>query len=90
MNKLLPVVISNPGKKSLVYKARDWLMAALTFSLWMGLFFKFYLFIFEENALAVSMITATLAKLVVLGFLVTFLVFHCWAIYNRYLYNQRK
>ncbi|MCE8018643.1 hypothetical protein HOP51_00725 [Halomonas sp. MCCC 1A11036] len=90
MNKLAPVVIHNPTKKSLVYKARDGLMVALTFFLWAGLFFKFYLTIFEGEMLALSMITVTLAKLIVVGFFVTFLIFHCWAIYNRYLYNQSR
>ena len=47
-----------------------------------------YLFFIVEEAILEQLVGSVMIKLVLVGFLVTFLTFHCWAVYNKYLYTS--
>ncbi|MCE8004815.1 hypothetical protein [Billgrantia ethanolica] len=90
MNKLHPVVINNPGKRSLSYRARDLSITALTLAVWLTLIVKTTLSIISSDVWIMTIATSWMPRLIVLGFVLTFLSFHCWAIYKRYLYHRRQ
>lgn len=90
MNKLHPVVINNPGKRSLSYRARDLSITALTLAVWLTLIVKMAISIVSSDVWIMTVATSLLPRVIVLGFILTFLSFHCWAIYKRYLYHRRQ
>ncbi|SEF81855.1 hypothetical protein [Billgrantia desiderata] len=90
MNKLHPVVINNPGKRSLSYRARDLAITALTLAVWLALIAKTIISIVSSDVWILTIATSLLPRVIALGFILTFLSFHCWAIYKRYLYHRRQ
>ncbi|MDN3561518.1 hypothetical protein [Vreelandella neptunia] len=87
-NKLMPVIIDNPCQKSWGYRSRDTLITLVTLVLWALVMSRMYLFFIVEEAILEQLVGSVMIKLVLVGFLVTFLTFHCWAVYNKYLYTS--
>ncbi|MBF59780.1 hypothetical protein [Halomonas sp. FeN2] len=87
-NKLMPVIIDNPCQKSWGYRSRDTLITLVTLVLWALVMTRMYLFFIVEEAILEQLVGSVMIKLVLVGFLVTFLTFHCWAVYNKYLYTS--
>ncbi|MFG6667406.1 hypothetical protein ACGK9R_09890 [Halomonas sp. HNIBRBA4712] len=85
-NKLTPVIIDNPCQKCWQYRTRDTLMALVTLGLWLLVLSRLYDFYAVEEALLERLYSATMLQLLVAGFIATFLAFHLWAMYNRYLH----
>ncbi|RUR26048.1 hypothetical protein ELY33_17390 [Vreelandella andesensis] len=87
-NKLVPVIINNPCQKSWDYRIRDFLITLATLALWGLVAAKLYMFFIVEEAIIEQLIGSVMIKIVLIGFLVTFLTFHCWAVYNKYLHTS--
>ncbi|UBR52181.1 hypothetical protein KF947_21555 [Halomonas sp. FeN2] len=84
----MPVIIDNPCQKSWGYRSRDTLITLVTLVLWALVMTRMYLFFIVEEAILEQLVGSVMIKLVLVGFLVTFLTFHCWAVYNKYLYTS--
>ncbi|MCB8890320.1 hypothetical protein [Vreelandella malpeensis] len=85
-NKLTHVIIDNACRKGWQYRARDGVMALVTLALWLMVLSRLHAFYAVEDAILAQLMHSTMLQLLVAGFIVTFLTFHAWAIYNRYLY----
>ncbi|MCP1314359.1 MULTISPECIES: hypothetical protein [unclassified Halomonas] len=85
-NKLTPVIIDNACRKGWQYRARDSVMALITLALWLMVLSRLHAFYAVEDAILAQLLNSAMLQLLVAGFVVTFLTFHAWAIYNRYLY----
>ena len=46
------------------------------------------MFFIMEEAIVEQLYSSVMIKVVLIGFVVTFLTFHFWAVYNRYLYTS--
>ncbi|WP_447928823.1 hypothetical protein [Vreelandella sp. EE27] len=88
MNKLIPVIIDNPCQKCWQYRTRDAVMATATLALWLVVLSRLHGFYMLEEAIIDQLYGSTMLKMLVAGFITTFLTFHLWAIYNRYLYTS--
>ncbi|EHA17357.1 hypothetical protein [Halomonas sp. HAL1] len=87
-NKLVPVIIDNPCQKGWGYRTRDILITLATLVLWMLVITRMYMFFIVEEAILEQLYSSVMIKVVLIGFVVTFLTFHFWAVYNRYLYTS--
>ncbi|CAM0554076.1 hypothetical protein EHLJMEHL_04174 [Vreelandella titanicae] len=87
-NKLVPVIIDNPCQKGWGYRSRDTLITLATLALWVLVMTRMYMFFIVEEAILEQLVGSVMIKVVLVGFLVTFLTFHCWAVYNKYLYTS--
>lgn len=87
-NKLLPVIIENPGQKGWAYRTRDAVITLATLILWLLVMSRLYVFFIMEEAVLEQLYGSFMIKAVGVGFILTFLTFHCWAVYNRYLYTS--
>jgi len=87
-NKLMPVIIDNPCQKGWGYRSRDTLITLVTLVLWALVMTRMYMFFIVEEALLEQLVGSVMIKVVLVGFLITFLTFHCWAVYNKYLYTS--
>lgn len=87
-NKLVPVIIDNPCQKGWGYRSRDTLITLATLALWVLVMTRMYMFFIVEEAILEQLVGSVMIKVVLVGFLVTFLIFHCWAVYNKYLYTS--
>ncbi|WGI23829.1 hypothetical protein QEN58_10760 [Halomonas alkaliantarctica] len=87
-NKLMPVIIDNPCQKGWGYRSRDTLITLATLALWILVMTRTYTFFIVEEAILEQLIGSIMLKIVLVGFVVTFLTFHCWAVYNKYLYTR--
>ena len=87
-NKLVPVIIDNPCQKGWGYRTRDILITLATLVLWMLVMTRMYMFFIMEEAIVEQLYSSVMIKVVLIGFVVTFLTFHFWAVYNRYLYTS--
>ncbi|OWV28322.1 MULTISPECIES: hypothetical protein [Halomonas] len=87
-NKLMPVIIDNPCQKSWGYRSRDTLITLATLALWVLVMARLYMFFIVEEAILEQLYASIMIKIVLVGFLVTFLTFHCWAVYNKHLYTN--
>lgn len=87
-NKLMPVIIDNPCQKGWGYRSRDTLITLATLTLWILVMTRTYMFFIVEEAILEQLIGSVMIKIVLVGFLVTFLTFHCWAVYNKYRYTS--
>jgi small-conductance mechanosensitive channel len=87
-NKLVSVIIDNPYQKSWGYRSRDMLITMITLILWGLVMAKVYMFFIVEEAFLEQLYGSVMIKLLLVGFVITFLTFHCWAVYNQYLYTS--
>jgi|TARA_A100001518_G_C1190188_1_gene36024 hypothetical protein len=87
-NKLVSVIIDNPYQKSWGYRSRDTLITLATLILWGLVMAKVYMFFIVGEAFLEQLYSSVMIKLVSVGFVLTFLTFHCWAVYNQYLYTS--
>ena len=87
-NKLVPVIIDNPCQKGLGYRVRDTIITLATLALWVLVVVKMYMFFFVEEEILGQLYDSVMIKVVLIGFVVTFLTFHCWAVYNQFLYTR--
>ena len=87
-NKLAHVIIENPCQKSWGYRSRDTLIALATLILWLLVITKLYMFFIMEEAFLEQLYASIMIKIVLVGFLVTFLTFHCWSVYNKHLHTS--
>lgn len=87
-NKLAHVIIENPCQKSWVYRSRDTLIALVTLILWLLVITRLYMFFIMEEAFLEQLYASIMIKVVLAGFLVTFLIFHCWSVYNKHLHTR--
>lgn len=87
-NKLVPVIIDNPGRKSWGYRTRDIIITLATLTLWLLVMSRLYMFFIVEEAILEKLYSSVMIKLVLIGFVVTFLTFHFWVVYNRFLYTS--
>ena len=87
-NKLVPVIIDNPCQKGWGYRSRDILITLATLALWILVMTRMYMFFIVEEAILDQLVGSVMIKVVLIGFLVTFLTFHLWAVYNKYLYTS--
>lgn len=87
-NKLVPVIINNPGQKSWGYRFRDIIITLATLILWLLVMSRLYMFFIVEEAILEKLYSSVMIKVVLVGFVVTFLTFHLWAVYNRFLYTS--
>ncbi|UYG01361.1 MULTISPECIES: PgaD family protein [unclassified Halomonas] len=87
-NKLMPVIIDNPCQKCWQYRTRDTVMALATLGLWLVVLSRLHTFYTVEDAIIEQLYSSTMLQLLAAGFIVTFLTFHLWAVYNRYLYKN--
>lgn len=87
-NKLMSVVIENPYQKSWGYRSRDALITLTSLGLWGLVLAKLYLFFILGDAVLTHLAESMMLKIVLIGFVVTFLTFHCWAVYNQYRYTS--
>lgn len=87
-NKLVPVIIDNPCQKGWDYRTRDILITLATLALWGLVVARLYMFFIVEEAIIEQLIGSVMIKIVLVGFLVTFLTFHCWSVYNKYLHTS--
>ncbi|HSP30552.1 MAG TPA: hypothetical protein VLO13_00820 [Halomonas sp.] len=87
-NKLMPVIIDNPSQKGWGYRTRDTIMTLATLVLWILVITRLYMFFIVEEAILEKLYSSVMIKVVLVGFVVTFLTFHCWAVYNKYLYTS--
>ncbi|MDQ7731068.1 hypothetical protein QT231_00030 [Halomonas sp. SpR1] len=87
-NKLMPVIIDNPCQKSWGYRSRDTLITLATLTLWILVMARLYMFFIMEEAFLEQLYASIMIKIVLAGFIITFLIFHCWAVYNKYLYTN--
>ncbi|WP_447556139.1 hypothetical protein [Vreelandella sp. EE22] len=87
-NKLMPVIIDNPCQKCWQYRTRDTVMALATLALWLMVLSRLHAFYAVEEALIEQLYSSTMLKVLLVGFVATFLTFHLWAVYNRYLYTS--
>ncbi|EHJ91970.1 hypothetical protein KUC_3530 [Vreelandella boliviensis LC1] len=84
----MPVIIDNPCQKGWGYRSRDTLITLATLALWILVMTRMYMFFIVEEAILEQLIGSVMLKIVLVGFVVTFLMFHCWAVYNKYLYTS--
>lgn len=87
-NKLMPVIIDNPCQKGWGYRSRDTLITLATLALWILVMSRMYMFFIVEEAILEQLVGSVMLKIVLVGFVVTFLTFHCWSVYNKYLYTS--
>ncbi len=87
-NKLVPIIINNPCQKGWGYRTRDALITFATLALWILVLARLYTFFIIEEAVLEQLYGSLMIKIVGVGFVVTFLTFHCWAVYNQYLYTS--
>ncbi|OJA04747.1 hypothetical protein [Halomonas sp. QHL1] len=87
-NKLMPVIIDNPCQKGWGYRSRDTLITLATLALWILVISRMYMFFIVEEAILEKLYASVMIKVVLIGFVVTFLTFHCWAVYKKYLYTS--
>ena len=87
-NKLMPVIIDNPCHKSWGYRSRDTLIALATLTLWLLVITKLYMFFIMEEAFLEQLYASIMIKIGLVGFVVTFLTFHCWSVYNKHLHTS--
>lgn len=87
-NKLVPIIIDNPSQRGWGYRIRDLLFTAATLILWLLVLARLYTFFVIEEAILEQLYGSLMIKVVAMGFVVTFLAFHCWAVYNQYLYTR--
>ncbi|KPQ24518.1 hypothetical protein [Halomonas sp. HL-93] len=87
-NKLVPVIIARPNQKGWGYRSRDSLFALAAFALWTLVMAKLFLFFIIDDAALEHLYESIMIKVVLVGFIVTFLTFHCWALYNKRLYSS--
>lgn len=87
-NKLVPVIIDNPCQKGWGYRSRDTLITLATLALWVLVMTRMYMFFIVEEAILEQLAASVMIKVVLIGFLVTFLTFHFWSVYNKYLYTS--
>ncbi|MGO2391192.1 MAG: hypothetical protein ACTH69_03770 [Halomonas sp.] len=87
-NKLVPVIIDNPCQKGWGYRVRDTIITLATLALWVLVVVKMYMFFFVEEEILGKLYDSVMIKMVLIGFVVTFLTFHCWAVYNQFLYTR--
>ncbi|MGO1430763.1 MAG: hypothetical protein ACTHV3_05815 [Halomonas sp.] len=87
-NKLVSVIINNPGQKSWGYRFRDIIITLATLILWLLVMSRLYMFFIVEEAILEKLYSSVMIKVVLVGFVVTFLTFHLWAVYNRFLYTS--
>lgn len=87
-NKLVPVIIDNPCQKGWGYRVRDTIITLATLALWVLVVAKMYLFFFVEEEILGQLYDSIMIKVILIGFVVTFLTFHCWAVYNQFLYTR--
>ena len=88
-NKLSSVIIKNPGSKTLFYKIRDNVLFLITIYIWWTILLHLYFILSGEGSLLSNFLyTSMLLKLFFIGFLVSFLGFHCWATYNIRLHHM--
>lgn len=86
-NELSPVVIKNSGNKNFFYKTRDSIFFLFTIYIWWVVLLNFYLELMGDSPQLDSLLSATILKIFLSGFIFSFLGFHCWAIYNLRLYH---
>ncbi|MBS3667734.1 hypothetical protein KGA68_07330 [Halomonas boliviensis] len=84
----MPVIIDNPCQKSWGYRSRDTLITLATLALWVLVMARLYMFFIVEEAILEQLYASIMIKIVLMGFLVTFLTFHCWSVYNKHLYTN--
>lgn len=87
-NKLMPVIIDNPCHKSWGYRSRDTLITLATLTLWILVMARLYMFFIVEEAILEQLYASIMIKIVLVGFIVTFLTFHFWSVYNKHLYTN--
>ncbi|MCL5425711.1 hypothetical protein ACQKE4_10555 [Halomonas sp. NPDC076908] len=87
-NKLVPIIIDNPCQKGWGYRTRDTIITLATLALWVLVVAKMYMFFFIEEAILEQLYSSIMIKIVLIGFVVTFLTFHLWAVYNQFLYTR--
>ncbi len=87
-NKLMPVIIDNPCQKSWGYRSRDTLITLATLALWVLVMARLYMFFIVEEAILEQLYASIMIKIVLVGFIVTFLTFHCWSVYNKHLHTS--
>ncbi len=87
-NKLAPIIINNPCQKGWGYRTRDAVITLATLVLWVLVLARLYAFFIAEEAVLEQLYGSPMIKLVGAGFIATFIIFHCWAVYNQYLYAR--
>ncbi|PRY63945.1 hypothetical protein B0H98_10790 [Vreelandella songnenensis] len=87
-NKLVPIIINNPCQKGWGYRTRDAVITLATLILWVLVMSRLYVFFVMEEAVLEQLCGSFMIKAVGIGFILTFFTFHCWAVYNRYLYTS--
>lgn len=87
-NKLVPIIIDNPCQKGWGYRIRDITITLVTLILWLLVLARLYTFFIIEEAILEQLYGSLMLKVVAVSFVVTFLTFHCWAVYNQYLYTS--
>lgn len=87
-NKLVPIIIDNPCQKGWGYRIRDITITLATLILWLLVLARLYTFFIIEEAILEQLYGSLMIKVVAISFVVTFLTFHCWAVYNQYLYTS--
>ncbi|MGP8290663.1 hypothetical protein [Vreelandella zhanjiangensis] len=87
-NKLVPIIIDNPCQKGLGYRIRDVIITTATLILWLLVLARLYTFFIIEEAILEQLYGSLMIKVVAVSFIVTFLTFHCWAVYNQFLYTS--
>ncbi|TDX27791.1 hypothetical protein DFO67_1125 [Modicisalibacter xianhensis] len=86
-NKLGSMIISNPKRRGLGYRFRDTSLVLATLSLW-GLFgSQAYLTVTSAEFLMEQIYLMEVLKVTAIDFLVVFMVFHTWVIYERLLFR---
>ncbi|SFH94594.1 hypothetical protein [Modicisalibacter xianhensis] len=86
-NKLGSMIISNPKRRGLGYRFRDTSLVLATLSLW-GLFgSQTYLTVTSAEFLMEQIYLMEVLKVTAIDFLVVFMVFHTWVIYERLLFR---
>jgi hypothetical protein len=87
-NKLPSIIIDNPSHMSFGYMLRDFSIAFATLAIWIICLAKLYLFLRNGQAFVADMYPIAMARIILLGFFITFISFHLWSLYNKSLYKS--
>lgn len=86
-NELISIIIKNPGNKNFLYKTRDGLLFIITTYIWGAILINLYLVMLGGLQLD-NFLSDIILKIFASGFIISFLFFHCWAIYNIHRYHS--
>src|SRR5690554_6389254 len=86
-NELSTVVINNSANKNFLYKIRDGVILLFTFYIWWVVLLNLYLGLMSDGPQLDNLLSTFIFKIFFSGFIVSFLGFHCWAIYNIHRYH---